>query len=58
MPNLEPTNPIYKDFRIGDIRHSLADISKAERLLKYKPTHSFLEGIEDTVDWYINKVSS
>src|SRR5262249_5021295 len=31
--------PIYRDFRAGDVRHSVADVRKAERLLGYKPSH-------------------
>jgi UDP-N-acetylglucosamine 4-epimerase len=38
-------NPVYLNFRLGDIRHSLADISKAKRLLNYMPTHSLQSGI-------------
>ena len=33
--------------RSGDIPHSQADISKARKLLKYEPTHSFREGIKE-----------
>ena len=38
--------------RVGDVLHSQADISKAGRLLGYKPTISVEEGIEHTVNWY------
>ena len=48
-------NPIYKDFRAGDIRHSRADISKAKKLLNYSPSHNVEKGIKETVNWYINK---
>jgi len=48
-------SPIYKDFRPGDIRHSRADISKAKKLLNYKPTHKIEKGIKETVNWYVNK---
>jgi len=46
------TPPIYRDFRPGDVRHSLADISKAKILLGYAPTHSIREGLEEAVSWY------
>jgi UDP-N-acetylglucosamine/UDP-N-acetylgalactosamine 4-epimerase len=44
--------PIHGDFRPGDVRHSLADISKARRLLGYEPTHSFSQGIALAMEWY------
>ena len=44
--------PKYGDERGGDIKHSLADISKAEAGLGYKPTVDFEEGLRRTVDWY------
>lgn len=46
--------PVYRDFRPGDIRHSQADIRKAQQLLNYKPQHRVKEGIERTVRWYID----
>jgi len=58
LPLIETNYPIYKDFRIGDIRHSMADINKAKNLLNYQPTHTFLDGIEETIDWYINTISN
>ena len=42
----------YETERAGDIRHSLADISLAEELLKYRPVISFETGLRRTVDWY------
>lgn len=39
----------FRDFRQGDIRDSLADISKARTLLGYEPTHTFAQGIAETV---------
>jgi UDP-N-acetylglucosamine/UDP-N-acetyl-alpha-D-glucosaminouronate 4-epimerase len=44
--------PAYGDFRAGDVRHSLADTSKAQRLLGYCPTHRAEEGLEVAMDWY------
>lgn len=46
--------PIYDDPRPGDVKHSLADISRARDLLGYDPVVSFEEGIEKTVAWYKN----
>lgn len=49
---LSGQKPIYRDFRPGDVRHSLADISKARRLLGYAPTHRLEAGLELAMDWY------
>jgi len=43
----------YRDFRAGDVRHSLADVSKAGRLLGYLPSHRVGEGLEEALDWFI-----
>jgi UDP-N-acetylglucosamine 4-epimerase len=53
-PHLEDYQPIYEDFRPGDIRHSQADISKARRLLGYEPTHTVDRGLQETLSWYKN----
>ena len=42
----------YADDRAGDVKHSLADISRAEQLLGYKPTVGFEEGLRRTIEWY------
>ena len=44
--------PIYKEERKGDIRHSNADISKAKEYLGYDPKYSMEKGLEFTIDWY------
>jgi nucleoside-diphosphate-sugar epimerase len=44
--------PKYAPERGGDIKHSLADISRAEALLGYKPQVNFEEGLKRTVNWY------
>lgn len=45
--------PVYRDFRPGDVRMSRADISKAQRLLGYRPTHSVDAGLASAIDWYV-----
>ena len=40
---------VFEDARLGDVKHSLADISKAERLLGYRPTLLFSEGLAHTI---------
>lgn len=48
--------PVYRDFRIGDVRHSQADISKACRLLGYKPEFRILDGIKCSMPWYLDRM--
>lgn len=50
-------NPIYGEPRVGDIPHSLADISKAKELLGYDPKVDVFEGLNRTMDWYVKKLS-
>lgn len=47
---------VYADFRAGDVRHSLADIDKARRLLGYSPTHSVRTGLLEAIDWYVRSI--
>ena len=44
--------PIYKDPRPGDVKHSLADISKAEKLIGFRPKVPFKQGLQLAIDWY------
>jgi len=44
--------PKYGSERSGDIKHSLADIARAEADLGYKPSVSFEDGLRKTVEWY------
>ncbi len=44
--------PIYRSERMGDVKHSLADISKAKNLLGYNPTVSIKEGLKKSFEWY------
>jgi UDP-N-acetylglucosamine/UDP-N-acetylgalactosamine 4-epimerase len=52
-PQLQDAKPVYRDFRAGDVRHSLADISKAQNLLGYAPTQRIGQGLELAMPWYI-----
>jgi len=45
-------SPIYAAERGGDIKHSLADISSAEKYLGYEPSVDFKDGLRRTVEWY------
>jgi UDP-N-acetylglucosamine 4-epimerase len=51
-PSIPDIRPVYRDFRAGDVPHSLADISKARQLLGYSPTHRITDGIDNALDWY------
>jgi len=46
--------PIHGPERNGDIKHSLADVSKAKQMLGYDPTTTPAEGLRKTFDWYKN----
>lgn len=50
--NVEPT---YEPPRPGDIKHSLADSSRAQQAFGYKPEMSIKEGLQETVKWFLNK---
>jgi UDP-glucose 4-epimerase len=45
-------NVKYAEERAGDVKHSLADVSRAEKCLGYKPHINFEEGLKKTVEWY------
>ena len=45
-------NPIFGPPRSGDIKHSLADISKAKKLLDYTPSVNIQKGLELAFEWY------
>lgn len=48
----------YREPRSGDIRHSLADISKAKELLGYQPTKRFEDGLIETIEYFKNLYSN
>lgn len=47
------TQPTYRNFREGDVRHSQADIQKAQSRMAYEPTHSIQQGIDQAMPWYV-----
>jgi UDP-N-acetylglucosamine 4-epimerase len=53
--HLQDAQPIYRDFRAGDVLHSLADISKAGERLKYMPTQPISNGLAVAMNWYLSK---
>ncbi|MHC4938621.1 MAG: NAD-dependent epimerase/dehydratase family protein [Planctomycetota bacterium] len=44
--------PKYEEARPGDIRHSLADITKAQEMLGFRPRVSIMDGLSTTIEWY------
>lgn len=57
-PDLKIADPVYRDFRAGDVLHSRADISKAKDLLGYEPEYKINEGLKLSMDWYIHDFST
>lgn len=55
---LPVANLIHHDFRAGDVRHSLANISKAQTLLGYAPAFKIGAGVSEAMPWYIGKAAS
>jgi UDP-N-acetylglucosamine 4-epimerase len=56
-PELASAEPGYTDFRPGDVRHSLADISKIRARLGYVPTHPVERGLREALDWYAGRLA-
>lgn len=54
---IEADKPVYRDFRAGDVKHSLADITKAQTKLGYEPTHTIDKGLDEAMDWYVENLS-
>ena len=57
IKGLKKKEPIYRDHRTGDVRHSQANIDKAKKLLDYDPKHLISKGMDEAIDWYINNLS-
>ena len=56
IPNLGEVKINFGPTRDGDVQHSHADISKAKKILGYKPSYSFKEGLSESLDWYIKNL--
>ena len=48
----------HREFRAGDVRHSLADVSKARSQLGYAPTHDLAAGLDETTAWYAARLDA
>lgn len=55
-PMVGNITPIYRDFRPGDVRHSLADITKARELIGYNPEYSVKAGLDKAAEWYVKNL--
>lgn len=53
LPQFQSSLPIYRNARQGDVRHSLANIEKAQSRLGYQPTYSVTRGLEEAMGWYV-----
>jgi len=45
--------PSFREFRAGDVRHSLADVAHAREVLGYEPTHDVERGLREAIGWYL-----
>jgi UDP-N-acetylglucosamine 4-epimerase len=50
------TQPAYRNFREGDVRHSQASMRKARDLLGYSHSHTLSQGLFDAVGWYVQSI--
>ena len=56
MPRITIAEPRYREFRAGDVRHSLASIDKAREELGYSPVFRVSDGIKRAMQWYVKNV--
>jgi UDP-N-acetylglucosamine 4-epimerase len=56
-PQLAGVRPVHREARRGDIQLSRADIGRARRLLGYEPTLRLMDGLERTMDWYLENLA-
>ncbi|WP_456445181.1 SDR family oxidoreductase [Thiolapillus sp.] len=57
FPSAADMQPVYRDFRVGDVKHSLADISKSRELLGYAPAFSIETGLDQASSWYLDHLA-
>ena len=55
-PEAAGSKVLHRDFRAGDVRHSLADISKARALLGYEPEYDVRRGLKEAGEWYFKNL--
>ena len=54
---LKLQRPSYREFRVGDVRHSQADITKSKVKLGYNPKYRIQDGIDKAMPWYMNFIN-
>jgi len=54
-PHLKDAQAVYREFRAGDVRHSLASIEKAKERLGYEPTQNIMQGVGLAMSWYLSQ---
>jgi len=52
-PDMSIHDAVHRDFRPGEIRHSIGDVSKLTTTMGYRPSHLFAEALAATLDWYL-----
>ncbi len=57
-PRLRNVRPVHREFRVGDVRLSQADIGKAVRLLGYRPVRRVSEGLVSAIEWYASRAGA
>ena len=57
LPQVKNVRPVHREPRRGDVQFSRADISKAERLLGYRPAVRIKEGLAQTIAWYADNLA-
>ena len=56
-PHVKDVEAVHREFRAGDVKHSLADISKAKKNLGYGPQYSVKVGLDEAAEWYIKNLN-
>jgi len=57
QPLIAGSQPVYRDFRSGDVRHSLANVGKISHLLGYRASHRLGDGLQEALCWYVEHLS-
>jgi len=52
-PSLAAVEPVYREFRAGDVRHSQADVTKIRDRLGYRPTYRLQDGLAEVLPWFV-----
>ncbi len=57
-PETSAVEAVFGPFRNGDVRHSLADISRAKDLLGFRPAYNVEAGMEESIEWYVQNAKA